>query len=192
MSPKEGSSSVSLVDFLRKSGILHGIALGVTAARRRWVMTKYLSGVLTVIAVGTMLIAYGLLNGPLPAALAQSRMVPAALSQDDPASDRVTLVDSGRRTVPAARAYAARPYPVSYSSPATVAPRPVIVERQAEAPVRVVEREPRRDWKKTAMFIGGSSAAGAGLGAIFGGKKGALIGAALGGGASTIYEVTKK
>jgi hypothetical protein len=39
------------------------------------------------------------------------------------------------------------------------------------------------------MVIGGTTAAGAGLGAIFGGKKGALIGAALGGGAGTIYEV---
>ena len=39
------------------------------------------------------------------------------------------------------------------------------------------------------MVIGGSTAAGAGLGAIFGGKKGALIGAALGGGAGTLFEV---
>ena len=42
------------------------------------------------------------------------------------------------------------------------------------------------------MVIGGSTAAGAGLGAIFGGKKGALIGAAIGGGASTLYEVRKQ
>jgi len=58
---------------------------------------------------------------------------------------------------------------------------------------RVVERrvEPRRNWKKTALIIGGSTAGGAGLGGIFGGKKGALIGAAIGGGASSIYEATK-
>jgi hypothetical protein len=65
----------------------------------------------------------------------------------------------------------------------------------AQAPRRVVQPEVRRsdrDWKKTAMIIGGSSAAGAGVGAIFGGKKGALIGAAIGGGASTIYETTKR
>ena len=43
-----------------------------------------------------------------------------------------------------------------------------------------------RDWKKTALVIGGTTATGAGLGAIFAGKKGALIGAAIGGGASTI------
>jgi hypothetical protein len=55
-----------------------------------------------------------------------------------------------------------------------------------------VERNSGRDWLKTAMVIGGSSAAGAGLGAIFGGKKGALIGAAIGGGAGTVYEVRKR
>jgi hypothetical protein len=52
--------------------------------------------------------------------------------------------------------------------------------------------EPKRDWKKTAMVIGGSAAAGAGVGAIAGGKKGAAIGAAIGGGAGTLYEVFKK
>jgi hypothetical protein len=56
----------------------------------------------------------------------------------------------------------------------------------------VEERAPSRDWKKTAMIIGGSSATGAGVGAIMGGKKGALIGAAIGGGASTIWESTRR
>jgi hypothetical protein len=55
-----------------------------------------------------------------------------------------------------------------------------------------VERGPRRDWGKTALIIGGSTAAGAGVGGIMGGKKGALIGAAIGGGASTIFESVKK
>jgi hypothetical protein len=58
-------------------------------------------------------------------------------------------------------------------------------------PVRTRIQKPRRNWQKTAAVIGGSSAAAAGLGAIFGGKKGALIGAAIGGGASTIFEVTR-
>jgi len=40
--------------------------------------------------------------------------------------------------------------------------------------------------------IGGSAASGAGVGGIFGGKKGALIGAALGGGAASIYEATRR
>ena len=60
---------------------------------------------------------------------------------------------------------------------------------------RVVVREPApqgRSWKKTAMIIGGSTASGAGVGAIVGGKKGALIGAAIGGGAASIFESTKR
>jgi hypothetical protein len=55
----------------------------------------------------------------------------------------------------------------------------------------VVDGQQGRDWKKTALVIGGSTATGAGVGAIFGGKKGALIGAAIGGGASTLYEAKK-
>jgi hypothetical protein len=54
------------------------------------------------------------------------------------------------------------------------------------------EEAPQRTWKKTAMIIGGSAASGAGVGAIMGGKKGALIGAAIGGGAASIYESTKR
>ncbi len=49
-----------------------------------------------------------------------------------------------------------------------------------------------RSWQKTALVIGGTTAAGAGLGGLIGGKKGALIGAAIGGGASTIYEAQKR
>ena len=66
---------------------------------------------------------------------------------------------------------------------------PVRVYRAA--PRRVTRRVERRhrNWGKTAMVIGGSSAAGAGIGALFGGSKGALIGAALAGGAGTLYEV---
>jgi hypothetical protein len=54
-----------------------------------------------------------------------------------------------------------------------------------------VERAPARDWKKTAMIVGGSSIAGAGLGALIGGRKGAAIGAVLAGGAATVYEVKR-
>ena len=59
--------------------------------------------------------------------------------------------------------------------------------RTAQRPVTRVD-SPGRNWKKTALVIGGSTATGAGIGAIVGGKKGALIGAAIGGGASTLYE----
>ena len=68
------------------------------------------------------------------------------------------------------------------------------VYRPAAAQERVVVQRQRsgRTWQKTAMVIGGSTAGGAGVGAIVGGKKGALIGAALGGGAASIYEASKR
>jgi uncharacterized protein YcfJ len=62
--------------------------------------------------------------------------------------------------------------------------RPVTSTRQVETK--------KRSWKKTALVIGGSTAAGAGVGGLAGGKKGALIGAAIGGGAATIYEAIKR
>ena len=95
--------------------------------------------------------------------------------------------------------YASTPAPyfanqAAYSQP-DIVQRPV-VRTQTVRPraQRVVYQEtaPRRSWKKTALVIGGSTATGAGVGAIMGGKKGALIGAAIGGGASTIYESTKR
>jgi len=49
-----------------------------------------------------------------------------------------------------------------------------------------------RSWHKTALIIGGSTATGAGIGGIVHGTKGALIGAALGGGASSIYEGARR
>ena len=67
------------------------------------------------------------------------------------------------------------------------------VYRTAPASQRVVvsEQPARRSWKTRALVIGGSTAGGAGIGGLVGGKKGALIGAALGGGAASIYEATK-
>jgi hypothetical protein len=57
---------------------------------------------------------------------------------------------------------------------------------------RYEEREPERSTSKTALMVGGSAAAGAGVGGVLGGTKGALIGAALGGGSAAIYEATKR
>ena len=101
--------------------------------------------------------------------------------------DGATSSNSGYTTTSAALTY-----------PASEGPRfrPAVDTNAVAAQPRVrkalVERRPRRDWKQTAMVIGGSGAAGAGLGAIFGGKKGALIGAAIGGGAGTLFEVKKR
>jgi hypothetical protein len=121
------------------------------------------------------------------------------------ASQRVGLVDEAYAVPQSAMyTYAPRPamaYPVSDvralpDSGGYVAPRrvasPQVVTASAPRSTTVVERAPSRSWQKTAMVIGGSSAAAAGLGAIFGGKKGALIGAAIGGGAGTLYEVKQR
>jgi hypothetical protein len=97
--------------------------------------------------------------------------------------------------------------------PASVVAQPVRGSRTASAPRRTVyrpaqqtyrtsqrqdervvyeEAQPERTWKKSALIIGGSAASGAGVGAIVDGKKGALIGAAIGGGAASIYEATRR
>jgi hypothetical protein len=46
-----------------------------------------------------------------------------------------------------------------------------------------------RSWQKEAVIIGGGAAAGAGIGAIAGGKKGAAIGAISGGLAGLVYDM---
>jgi hypothetical protein len=186
-------------------------------------MTRFLAGVLSVIAVGVMLIAYGLLSAP--AAGFESRMdanqaypwlagqpagpqagpyqsgyQPAFASQGyTPQGYQPQFVYVDRNAPPAAYygypAYAAQA-PAAAPAPVYFEPRPVrtttVTTAAQPTTSRVIQRAPQRDWKKTALVVGGTTATGAGVGAIFGGKKGALIGAAIGGGASTIYEATKR
>jgi hypothetical protein len=60
---------------------------------------------------------------------------------------------------------------------------------------RVYDDDDRRDdpsWGESAMIVGGTAAAGAGVGGLIGGTKGALIGAAIGGGGAAIYEGTRR
>jgi hypothetical protein len=108
------------------------------------------------------------------------------LEQQQP---RAMLVSNNLAPRPVARTQSRRPvYRTDESRP---------VYRTADQSNDIVYREPevRREERtktKTALIIGGSAASGAGVGAIVGGKKGALIGAALGGGAASIYEATKR
>ena len=152
-------------------------------------MKAFLGSILTVIAMGVLAIAYGVLSPRMAAADAYSPARPTL------ASERIGVSDEG--TVP-------YNYPnngmARYASTGALA-RPAVSETYP--PVRrvttgrdvqtsSVDRRRSRDWTKTALVIGGTTATGAGLGAIFGGRKGALIGAAIGGGASTLYEARKR
>ena len=137
-------------------------------------MRNFLAAVLSVIAVGVLLIAYGLL-------------APRAIAAPVDNGGIVTL-DPNRypayATAPPMRANER----VAYAS-APGAPTRVVYMQPAPRARRVVVRESRRrDWTKTALVIGGSTAAGAGIGGAFGGKKGALAGAAIGGGVSSLFE----
>ena len=165
-------------------------------------MRAFIATVLSVIAAGVMLIAYGLLNPRTPSADAYLYASPGARAV--PVAQQVGLMDERYGYVPSSPyGYAPRPamaYPANdvralpeygtYPAPRRVAATQEVVTRRA--PARSERSSSGRDWTKTAMVIGGTTAAGAGLGAIFGGKKGALIGAALGGGAGTLYEVKKR
>ncbi len=202
------------------------------AVRTEAVMRTLLGSLLGIIAIGVLLIAYGLL-GPRAGVAAtidtyqSARTVPVAgrvAVPNDPsgadASGAQQAAASGLqlRCEPGQRAVirnvgeataaecvdgaasdsgytttrAALTYPVSEVRQFRPAVQTSAVAAQPRVRKASVERRPRRDWKQTAMVIGGSGAAGAGLGAIFGGKKGALIGAAIGGGAGTLFEVKKR
>jgi hypothetical protein len=64
--------------------------------------------------------------------------------------------------------------------------------RVSRSNARYVERAPQRSKTKTALMIAGSAATGAGVGGALKGKKGAIIGAAIGGGSASIYEAAKR
>jgi hypothetical protein len=130
-------------------------------------MRAFLATLLSLIATGVMLIAYGLLTPRVATADAYSSPQPA-IADPMPAARSVPVYDA---------------YPAPVQRVATPARRTSSAR---------VERSSGRDWQKTVMVIGGTTAAGAGLGAIFGGRKGALIGAAIGGGASALYEVNHR
>jgi hypothetical protein len=80
-----------------------------------------------------------------------------------------------------------RPVVQSGYEPA-VLPRRVV--RASEQPVKAAAKE--RTWQEEALIVGGSAAAGAGIGALAGGKKGAAIGAVSGGVAGLVYDLATR
>jgi uncharacterized protein YcfJ len=104
-------------------------------------------------------------------------------------------------TAPAPVAYAPQQFATPGVQPVVYQPAAPRVVRTVSTPAprstsqRVVytERKPVRSKTKSAVIIGGSAAAGAGVGALIGGKKGALIGALAGGGGAAIWDqVTRR
>ena len=86
----------------------------------------------------------------------------------------------------------ARLIPANYVLPVREA-APVVRTTSAPRRASVQGVEPKRtDWKKTALLIGGSAGAGAGIGGLIAGKKGALIGAAIGGGGAGLIEAIRR
>src|SRR4051794_1132497 len=155
------------------------------------VMRNFFAAVLSVIAAGVLLVAYGLLSPRVAAADVYPSARPMLAGQRvGDIEDLTPRFDAAQGRAMPYRVNGTRAVPVAYDPyPAAARVTPTRLIRTAPAHV---ERAHSRDWTKTAMVIGGTTAAGAGLGAIFGGKKGALIGAAIGGGAGTIYEVRKR
>ncbi len=84
-------------------------------------------------------------------------------------------------------------------------PAPVEIPKVARAPLanvghqhdnpsdRAVQNDgDSRSWKDSALIIGSSAGAGAGIGALAKGKKGAIVGAAVGGVAGTVYDLSTR
>ena len=99
-----------------------------------------------------------------------------------PASVAPATAVPGTYLDPVAAAPAAVAVPVAT---APVGERVVYRTRTAAAPRYYVHK---RSKKHSAMIIGGSAVGGAGIGALVGGKKGALIGWLVGGAGGTIYD----
>ena len=90
------------------------------------------------------------------------------------------------------------------SHPAPRAPAPVVALRppppepevHVAAPavdeIEVDDADDARSWKESAVVIGGAAGAGAGIGAIAKGKKGAAVGAAIGAVSGAAYELFKR
>ena len=156
-------------------------------------MKAFLGSILTVIAMGVVAIAYGVLSPRMATTDAYSSARPMLASERivGVADDGTVLYNYPNNGMARYASNSALVRPATYDTYSSPAPRRVATTRRA-ATTSSVERPRGRDWTKTALVIGGTTATGAGLGAIFGGKKGALIGAAIGGGASTLYEARQR
>jgi hypothetical protein len=170
------------------------------------------------VTVGAMLVSYNLgerqafsrtmtPSTPTPMMIvgadgvARPYLVQAGQAASQPFNSQPYGWSNGTATTGAMVPYGYQAYPTQMPQGAYPVQTQYVTERPVNRPtVRRVstqravssEVEPRRSWQKSALLIGGSAGAGAGLGAIAGGKKGALAGAAIGGGAAAIYDQVKR
>ena len=159
--------------------------------------------------IGVTVIALGLLaTGALLSTLISNPFASNQLSSSLPSEQSPILVNANGAQISVVPSIGAdgRPVPVvinvgaavplayENAQPQAVAYRPM-VQSAAYEPAARPRRTTRssesgtRSWQKEAIIIGGSTAAGAGIGAIVGGKKGAAIGAISGGVAGLIYDM---
>ena len=169
-------------------------------------MKTFIGAIAGALAVGGVLFAYEL-GGRR--AIDRAAMTPTTQMMVGPDGvARPYLVSS---QTPYANTYATLPgwSPYAQAAPATALSYPAAQPQVRDVSDRVVTEEPvvrrasttrqtsepvakKRTWQKSAILIGGSAAGGAGIGGLVGGKKGALAGAAIAGGAAAIYDQVKR
>ncbi len=84
------------------------------------------------------------------------------------------------------------PTPIVRAAPAPVVTAERVPEARPDAPVANEDEGSSRSLKDSALIIGGAAGAGAGIGAIAKGKKGAAVGAAAGAVAGTVYDLATR
>jgi hypothetical protein len=128
----------------------------------------------------------GAMTPGLATAMPVSQFVPAIVPAQ-PAPQQVVYRDP---VVPAARSTARRSSTSrarTASNSTYSAAEPVYSRGSAAEPV-----QKGRSWKKSAIIIGGTTAAGAGVGAVMGGKSGAVKGGVVGLLGGTIYDIATR
>src|SRR3954451_14375981 len=133
-------------------------------------MRNFLAAVLSVIAAGVLLIAYGLLSPRVAAADVYPSARPMSAAQRVGDIEDLTPRFGSAQGTMAYRGSDTRAVPVAYDAYAA-APRVTAARVARTAPVRV-ERARGRDWTKTATVICGTPVPGGGPAPLPGGAKG--------------------
>jgi hypothetical protein len=122
----------------------------------------------------------------VPVTLSDGRVAQLVIPKKSSSGQRVYLREGGEL------------HPVALQNPRVkreefVRSEPRIVERRVvDQPRSAVATKKKRSLKKELLIVGGSSGAGAAIGAVAGGKKGAAVGALSGGVAGLIYDLATR